>query len=346
MASSWIAERRTKRGQKRFRVLFRTGGRDSTPRYAGSFKTKREAVLRQKWIDDELAVRRVPNVKALPEPVPTPTLAEAAAAWREGRRDVSDGTRTLHQVALNRCLPLLGALPIDTITTADVNALVGQLAAAGRRKETIRKSVRYLAAVLDEYGIDPNPAKGRGVRLPHEERAEINPPTAEHVEAVHRLLPSRYRLPLVVLDATGMRIGELEGLTWGDMDEPRGRWRITRAVSKTNRARWVSVPPVLFQAVLDLCPRDDRSAERRVFQGFGADRFRTALTRACIAAGVPTFSPHDLRHRRVSLRHLAGEPWARIGEDVGQRNLSVTADVYSHVMLDETELDYESLSRG
>jgi integrase len=27
-----------------------------------------------------------------------------------------------------------------------------------------------------------------------------------------------------VLDATGMRIGELEALTWGDVDEPRQRW--------------------------------------------------------------------------------------------------------------------------
>jgi hypothetical protein len=33
-------------------------------------------------------------------------------------------------------------------------------------------------------------------------------------------------------------------------------------------------------------------------------------------------------------------PWARIGEFVGQRNLAVTANTYSHVLIDETELDY------
>jgi hypothetical protein len=33
----------------------------------------------------------------------------------------------------------------------------------------------------------------------------------------------------------------------------------------------------------------------------------------------------------------------RIGEFVGQRNLSVTADTYTHVLLDETELDYRQL---
>jgi integrase len=58
---------------------------------------------------------------------------------------------------------------------------------------------------------------------------------------------------------------------------------------------------------------------------------------------VPAFSPHDLRHRRISLLHLAGAAWARIGEHVGQRSLRVTADTYSHVLVDERELDYSAL---
>jgi hypothetical protein len=48
-------------------------------------------------------------------------------------------------------------------------------------------------------------------------------------------------------------------------------------------------PHPRFAAVLELCPCADRGPERRVFEGFGGDRFRTAITRACTAAGVPTF---------------------------------------------------------
>ena len=77
-----------------------------------------------------------------------------------------------------------------------------------------------------------------------------------------------------------------------------------------------------------------------MFECVGADKLRTALTRACTAAGVPTFSPHDLRHRRVSLLHLAGVPWARIGELVGHDDLVTTARTYTHVVADERELDY------
>jgi hypothetical protein len=36
-------------------------------------------------------------------------------------------------------------------------------------------------------------------------------------------------------------------------------------------------------------------------------------------------------------------PWARIGAQVGQRNLAATANTYSHVLTDETELDYDEL---
>jgi len=35
--------------------------------------------------------------------------------------------------------------------------------------------------------------------------------------------------------------------------------------------------------------------------------------------------------------------WARIGEFVGQRSLSVTADTYSHVLADGTKVEYGAL---
>jgi hypothetical protein len=76
-----------------------------------------------------------------------------------------------------------------------------------------------------------------------------------------------------------------------DVDELRGRWRVSRTVAKTRYGRWVSVPPALFAAV----------------------------------------------------RHLAGVPWATIGQNVGQRDLAVTANTYSHVLADETELDHRNL---
>lgn len=342
MASSWITNRTTASGGKRYRVEFRAGGRESATRYGGSFKTKREADERKRWIAGELAARRVPDLGSLEVAGRALTLAEAAERWYASRVDVAANTKLQHRSAMRNLVDVLGSQPVDRITPVDVAELVTTLSET-RKRETVRKSLLVLGMVLDFAGITPNVARDKMIKLPREERIEIKPPTAEHVEAVLHVMPERYRLPLLVLDATGMRLGELEALRWGDVDESRTRWRVSAAAAKTRHARWVSVPPELFQAVTALVAREDRTPERRVFQGFGGDRFRTALTRACTSAAVPAFSPHDLRHRRISLLHLAGVPWARIGEHVGQRSLRVTADTYSHVLVDERELDYERM---
>jgi integrase len=342
VASVWLTTRTTRAGEKRHRVEFRVGGRESATRYGGSFKTKREADERKRWIAGELAARRVPDLRSLESETKAPTLRDAAERWFASRVDVAPNTKLQHRSAMRNLLTVLGSAHVDEITPNDVAELVAKLSET-RKRETVRKSLLVLGMVLDEAGIEPNPVRDRKVRLPREERVEIKPPTAAHVEGVLHVLPERYRLPLVVLEQTGMRLGELEGLSWGDLDEERSRWRVSAAVSKTRHARWVPVPPELYEAVTRLVAREDRTPERRVFQGFGGDRFRTAVTRACTAAGVPAFSPHDLRHRRISLLHLAGVPWARIGESVGQRSLRVTADTYSHVLVDEAEIDYEAM---
>lgn len=349
MASAWIRVRATKpdgrhKGAKRYRVEYRLGGRESRPHYAGSFERKTDAEARVRWITGELAARRVPDLRALDgQLAAVPTLRAAAAAWLASRLDIAETTRTQHRVSVALIVEQLGAKRrVDGVTAADVAAAVATLAET-RKRETIRKAVNALAMTLDHAGIAPNPARDkRAVKLPRGDREEINPPTAAHVLAVHDLLPPRYRLPLLVLDATGMRLGELERLSWGDVDEQLGRWRVSAAVSKTSRARWVRVPPEIFAAVLELCPRDDRVPGRRVFEGFAGDAFRTHLTRCCTAAGVPAFSPHDLRHRRISLLLRAEDPLT-VSRLVGHARASMSLDVYGHVLPDVAELDYVGL---
>jgi len=39
-------------------------------------------------------------------------------------------------------------------------------------------------------------------------------------------------------------------------------------------------------------------------------------------------------------------PWARIGEQVGHDDLVTTARTYTHVLVNEAELDYGELARS
>ena len=67
----------------------------------------------------------------------------------------------------------------------------------------------------------------------------------------------------------------------------------------------MSLPEELFAAITELVPREDRDLGGRVFAGFSADRLRTAIGRACKAAGVP--------HSRRTICDTAGSCWRRAG---------------------------------
>jgi integrase len=281
VASVWIRTRTTSKGERRYLVEYRLGGRETKVRHGGSFRTKRLANVRAAAIEHDLAALRVPQLHPERIEVPiAPTFAEAAQRWLASRLDVAPGTQTQQRTSIRRAMRALGARRVDDISAQDVADMVATITAEGAKPSYVRKVVQATAMLFDHAGVEPNPARDKTiVKLPRDVRPEVAPPTAENVLAVHRLLPSRYRLPLLVLDATGMRLGELEALTWGDLDEPRGRWRVSQAVAKTGQARWVYPPREVFEAVTRLLAREDRAPERRVFQGFGGDRFRTAVTR-------------------------------------------------------------------
>ena len=190
--------------------------------------------------------------------------------------------------------------------------------------------------VLDHAGITPNVARDKvAVEMPREERAEIVPPTAEHVLAVHDVLPTRYRLPLLTLDATGMRLSELEGLTWGDVDEPRGAWRVSAAVSKTRHARWVASSANLRGGARPLpAGRSDRRSGRsyRVTATTGSE----PPSRVRVPRRRPTFSPMICAIAASAFctrrRAMGANRRARRAA-----NLAVTANTYSHVLAAEDE---------
>jgi integrase len=345
--SSWIVTRAIKDGGKRYLVRYRLGGRESAQRYAGSFRTRAEAIERRRWVDGELAAMRVPDLSVLDRrPVRAPTLGDAVAAYRASRIDVAEATRTNIGTSLNLIVGALDpARHVDAFTPQEIAEAVTRLHASSYKRETIRKAITHLACVFDFAGVSPNPVRDKlRVRLPRSEVREPEPPAAEQVEAVYRLLPSRHRLALLWLDWSGARVSSIDTTAVGDYDEPRRRVRLRAAVSKTGRALWVDLPDELAEAIeRSLPPREDRDSGARLFASSGADAIRTSIAKACRAAGVPLWSPHDLRHRRISLLHCQGRTWAEIGALVGQRSLKVTSDTYTHVLVDGRELDYATL---
>jgi integrase len=333
MASASITTRKTQAGGRRYAVRFRRGGRYFPVEHGGTFGTMREARIRRDLIAGELAAGRDPReaLRALTEKPPARTFAQWAEAYRASRPDIGDETRKNTASHLKRLLPTFGDRDPTTIRPSEVQEWIG---AQDLKASSLSRYLNTLRQVLDFVGIEPNPARDKRVKLPKVEAAVVEPPTASQVDAILAYSPSRWRLPLRVLEQTGMRIGELRDLEWRDVDVSESRFRIRQGKTATAR-RWVNVPEWLMDEITATCSPDDRTPERRVFQGFSPDVAKNVIARACKAAGIPHFSPHALRHRYASVKLREGVPVTNLAAQLGHRRKSLTLDTYSHVLIDE-----------
>ena len=161
----------------------------------------------------------------------------------------------------------------------------------------------------------------------------VDPPTGAEVETIIATVPKRWRLPLRVLAETGMRVGELHALEWGDVDEAGSRFRMKAGKTAAAR-RWVAVPDAVMFEVAKICPREDRTVERRVFPGFTPDVAKNVMARACKTAGIVHRHPHDFRHRYASVQIARGVPVTQVAAQLGHSRKSLTLDTYSHVLVD------------
>ena len=243
-------------------------------------------------------------------------------------------------VRIFKVAPDLRSGALDEITVDDATALVAALAA--KPATSARRSARRataLAQVLDHYGVDPNPARDKRVKLPKERKAHIPPPLAEHVERVAETVAREYVLPLLIIDECGPRVNELATAQVGDLDEHRRAIRVRWTFEKNDRYRHLELPDDLFAALLaTLPPREDRDLEAPLFPGLTDARLRMAITRACKATGTPHFSPHGLRRRRGSLHYKRTGSLAEVAELLGDSK-RVAADHYVYALTDYREVD-------
>lgn len=340
MSSAWIRARETTSGEKRYQVLYRRGGRSFKLETAGTFKTKRDARARRDVVAGWLAAGLNPKTELAKAAAPAPeriTLAAWAVRYEKSRIDLADETiKNVRSHIKKIAAADIASKPAEAITYNDIAEIVVEWQET-LKPSSIKRYVNTLKLIFDYASVDPNPARDPRVRLPAITTAQVDPPTAEQFLSMLEAMPKRYRLPLITIEQTGMRVGEAASLTWADVDEQASRFRLRGANVKTRRPRWVQVPGWLMSVIAETVPRDDRVAERKVFHGFTASVAGNAMARACRAKGIPTYSPHDLRHRRATIWHHDPEISIREQMDLGGWSKSqIAIDTYSHVhRLDE-----------
>jgi integrase len=303
----WYAKYRLPDGrqvQKRLGPAWTGRGRPA----AGYF-TKRTA---QGWLDDVLAQARRGE---LPGMVATgATVADAAAEWlrwAEHDRACKPSTLVDYRHSAGRINRDLGDVRLEDVTPELLERWKATLAVSNR---TI---VKYLVVL---HGIFRRAMKVWG--LPRNPVAEVERPrvrisndveafSPEEVHALVRAASTRQDACLYLTAAfTGLRLGELLALRWGDIDFAGDALRVRRSYNvhggvgtpKSGKVRSVPMVPDVARALAELGRRERFVGEDDlVFGGelgsfLDASALRDRYKAALAAAELRQLRFHDLRH--------------------------------------------------
>jgi integrase len=296
-----------------------------------------------------------------------PSFKEAAERWLTGHSQMgqirsstqADYARPLRMYAY----PLFGNRPVTTITREDVRGLLVDLLSQGKSRSLARNLLAPIRQtfnqLIDDGVLSANPATrmGRYLKAKTDPRSRIEPLLVEEerslLETARNDFPRAYPLSLCAL-RTGMRLGELFGLQWGDIDFEGHFIEVRRTVKdggkvfppkngkirrvdlsdqlaatlrallverkeETLRKGWPEVPDWVF------CSETGTSLHKSNFE-------RRVFHKLLAKAGLRRVRFHDLRHTFASRLLQNAESLVYVKDQMGHHSIQVTVDIYGHLV--------------
>jgi integrase len=325
------------------------------------FRTEREAqrALRQALT----AVEEAAHVDHRTE-----TMGAYLRSWLEGLTVRETTAAQYRQQVELRVLPYpIAAKRLQDVRVEDLDQLYRLLEREGGRggRPLSPKSVRHTHGALRKALGD---AKRRGYVVrnvaedatpPAPKRPELEVWTAGQLRTfLASVEDDRLYALWLLLATTGMRRGEALGLRWDDVDLDAGtvtvrrnrtlvRGRVVVQDTKTDQGRRrIALDPETAGALRRHRVRqlEERMAASSAWQDTGAlfvredgaephpNRVSRWFGDHATAAGLPTIRLHDLRHTYATVALSSGEPITVVSRRLGHATVSITLDVYSHVL--------------
>jgi integrase len=164
----------------------------------------------------------------------------------------------------------------------------------------------------------------------------LDDPTASKLMNGARNLPNQFdRLVVEILARTGMRRGELLGLTIDAVVQIGSTFWLRTPVGKLHNDRYIPLHPVVKELIDDwLTQRPDTLRSDLMFCDRGRpippQRVDRAVQRAATAAGIGHVHPHQLRHTLATQAINRGMSLEAIAALLGHKSLTMTM-VYARI---------------
>jgi len=286
-----------------------------------------------------------------------------AKRWRENVLPATCKPSTVddYESILDRhVLPVFKSQPIDKINRLSVKEFLLQKVNEGFSVSTVTHLKNIVSGVcnlaVDDQVITVNPAQKLGkIMKQQDRRLKGDPLTREELvlllNTFQQHYPRHYPMALT-LARTGMRLGEVLALKWGDIDfhgrfvhVERGFSRGKIETPKSGKRRKVDMSKQLSEVLSNLkhqrkietLERGWESFPEWVFVGIDGkplnkDTFNKSIfNKALDKAKLRHVRVHDLRHTFASLLIQAGESLAYVKDQLGHHSIKVTVDIYGHL---------------
>jgi integrase len=238
--------------------------------------------------------------------------------------------------------------------------------AAETEEASSPKTVRHVHTLLHKALNDAvrwghlarNPASL--AEAPRPRTPEMHVWTAEQLRTfLHEVERERLYAAWLLLITTGMRRGEVLGLTWENVDLRAGRLSVVHSLTVVDYHRVAMLEPktakgrrsvALDPATIDaLRAHRKQQLEERMVAGPTTQDSGLVFTRPSGApihpeyvsrrftqlsrrAGLPRIRLHDLRHSYATAALTTGISAKVVSERLGHSSVSITLDIYSHVL--------------
>jgi integrase len=320
---------------------------------------------------------------------PTPTLKQYVMGWNDENGLSYGWLYSFAEISLKRStfksytgiikkhlLPAFGTTLLTDISSRDVNAFIYQLFKKQLRSQTIKNIKNCLSAIMrsalqDNY-IGINPAKGVKIPKPEHEKPKREPDPFSWKDrqiledTFEKFCPFYY--PLVLCGfRTGLRIGELIGLKWEDIDFKNRQIYVQRAFSRGYMStpkskagtRYVRMTAQLVQVLEEHRNRLNKMKSNRfqswydlpewVFPNEAGNRINygnflnRVWNKIMLKSELRRRTPHDMRHTWFTLRLSNGDPLHEVSKEGGHGSVELTYRTYYKWLPNESRTDIDAL---
>lgn len=261
--------------------------------------------------------------------------------------------------------PALGAVKLSALTAPMIQKLYNDSVKGGLSPKSVRNMHGVLHKALDQavelQYIRFNPCFA--CKLPRVEKKEIRPIEGDQIKAFLQAIKGTASEDLLFVDVfSGLRQGEIIGLTWDCVDFDKGTITVSKQLRKErvhggggtykftalkNDKTRVLMPAAEVFTVLRRVQL--RQKENRLKAGsawsnpmnlvftnalgghLSSDTVYGNFKRIAKKIGIPAARFHDLRHTFATLSLQNGDDIKTVSENLGHATVAFTLDTYGHV---------------